>query len=216
MEQDKDVVLNEQQESVEETVEQTVETVEEDQSKPKNFKERIAFSVYDVASIIGTAILAIMLVFTFGFRFVGVVGPSMQPTLFENDWLAVTATLKNPEAGDIVIITQPNAFNEPIVKRVIATEGQTVDIRDGHVYLDGELLVEKYISPDVVTQREDLDNYPVTVPEGQVFVLGDNRPHSSDSRSSAIGLIDNDYIIGKVSFRLMPFGKWDVNIEYDY
>lgn len=212
MEQDRENILNEQTE--EETVENFV--ADDDQSTPKTFKERIAFSVYDVASIVGTAILAIMLVFTFGFRFVGVVGPSMQPTLFENDWLAVTSTLKNPEAGDIVIITQPNAFNEPIVKRVIATEGQTVDIKDGRVYLDGELLVEKYISPDVVTTREDLDNYPVTVPEGQVFVLGDNRPHSSDSRSSAIGLIDNDYIIGKVAFRLMPFGQWNVDIEYDY
>ena len=140
----------------------------------------------------------------------------MQPTLYQDDWLAVTSTLKNPKAGDIVIITQPNAFNEPIVKRVVATEGQTVDIKDGHVYLDVELLVEKYISPDVVTNREDLDNYPLTVPEGQVFVLGDNRPHSSDSRSSAIGLIDIDYIIGKVAFRIMPFGQWNVDIEYDY
>ena len=140
----------------------------------------------------------------------------MQPTLYQDDWLAVTSTLKNPKAGDIVIITQPNAFNEPIVKRVVATEGQTVDIKEGHVYLDGELLVEKYISPDVVTNREDLDNYPLTVPEGQVFVLGDNRPHSSDSRSSAIGLIDIDYIIGKVAFRIMPFGQWNVDIEYDY
>ena len=211
MDQDKDIVLNEQT-----SAEESVSEIFEDQSTPKNFKERVAFSVYDVASIIGTAILAIMIVFSFGFRFVGVVGPSMQPTLFENDWLAVTATLKNPEYGDIVIITQPNAYNEPIVKRVIATEGQTVDIRDGHVYLDGELLVEKYISPSVITSREDLDNYPVTVPKGQVFVLGDNRPHSSDSRSSAIGLIDNDYIIGKVAFRLLPFGNWKVNIEYDY
>lgn len=207
MEQEKYTISNEQPET---------KHSEENQSEPKTVKERIAFFVYDIASIVGTAVLAIMIVFTFVFRFVGVIGPSMQPTLYENDWLAVTSTLKTPKAGDIVIITQPNAYNEPIVKRVVATEGQTVDIKDGHVYLDGELLVEKYISPDVVTTREDLDNYPLTVPEGQVFVLGDNRPHSSDSRSSAIGLIDIDYIIGKVAFRIMPFGQWNVNIEYDY
>ena len=189
---------------------------EEDQSKPKNAKEKLAFTVYDIASIVGTAVIAIMIVFTFFYRFVGVVGPSMQPTLFENDWLAVSAIPKKPEAGDIIIITQPNAFDEPIVKRIIATEGQTVDIRDGHVYVDGEMLVETYIAPDVYTEREDLDNYPVTVPKDNVFVLGDNRPHSTDSRSAMIGLIDRNYILGTVSFRMMPFGKWKVGMEYSY
>ena len=184
--------------------------------KPKTRKERIAYSLYDLASIVGTAVIAIMVAFTFVFRFVGVVGPSMQPTLFEDDWLAVTAIPIDPRAGDIVIITQPNAFDEPIVKRVIATAGQTVDIHDGHVYIDGEMQVERYISPEVYTDREDLDNYPVTVPDGQVFVLGDNRQHSTDSRSAAIGLIDTDYILGRVSFRMMPFGKWKVGMEYDY
>ena len=184
--------------------------------KPKTRKERIAFPLYDLASVVGTAVIAIMVVFTFFWRFVGVIGPSMLPTLHEDDWLAVSSVPKEPKAGDIVIITQPNAFDEPIVKRVVATEGQTVDIRDGHVYLDGEKLVETYIAPDVMTQREDLDNYPLTVPEGHVFVLGDNRPHSSDSRSSAIGLIDSNYILGTVSFRLMPFGHWKVGMEYNY
>lgn len=186
------------------------------ENTPRTGKEKIAYPLYDLASIVGTAVIAIMVMFTFFWRFVGVQGPSMQPTLYENDWLAVASCPKAPKAGDIVIITQPNAFDEPIVKRVVATEGQTVDIHDGHVYLNGEKIVETYISPDVMTEREDLDNYPLTVPEGQVFVLGDNRSHSSDSRSSAIGLIDADYILGTVSFRLMPFGKWKVGLEYNY
>ncbi len=205
------------QEEIDEKIENNDEPVaDEEQQKPKTRKERIAFPLYDLASVVGTAVIAIMVVFSFFWRFVGVVGPSMQPTLYENDWLAVSAVPKTPKAGDVVIVTQPNAFDEPIVKRVIATEGQTIDIRDDHVYIDGELLVETYIAPDVMTEREDLDNYPLTVPEGMVFVMGDNRPHSTDSRSSAIGLIDSDYILGRVSFRLMPFGKWKVGLEYNY
>lgn len=193
------------------------EAEDEEKQKPKTPKERIAFPLYDLASVVGTAVITIMVVFTFFWRFVGVVGPSMQPTLYQDDWLAVAAVPRTPKAGDIVIVTQPNAFDEPIVKRVIATAGQTINIRDGRVFIDGdEPLVETYIAPDVMTEREDLDNYPLTVPEGMVFVMGDNRPHSTDSRSSAIGLIDNDYILGRVSFRIMPFGKWKVGIEYNY
>ena len=201
-------------------VDENAEGSEEDaeQQKTKTFKEKVAFSLFDLASVVGTAVITIMVVFTFLWRFVGVVGPSMQPTLYEGDWLAVAAVPRTPKAGDVVIVTQDNAFHEPIVKRVIATAGQTIDIRDGHVYVDSndEPLVETYISPDVVTEREDRDDYPLTVPEGKVFVMGDNRQHSTDSRSYAIDLIDTDYILGRVSFRIMPFGKWKVGMEYTY
>ncbi len=183
---------------------------------PKSGKEKLAGSLYDFVSIVGSAIITIMVVFTFFCRFVGVVGPSMEPTLYRDDWLGVTARLAKPESGDIVIITQPNAFDEPIVKRVIATAGQTIDIRDGRVYIDGEMKVEKYIAPDVYTEKENLDNYPLTVPENYIFVMGDNRPHSTDSRSSMIGLIREEYVLGKVMFRLMPIGNFHVGIEYDY
>ncbi len=235
MDEEKDLIAQEQEENLtEEAVSDVPEVVcaeptedaatqpeqddpsSDEEQKPKTAKERIAFTLYDMASVVGTAVIAIMVVFTFFWRFVGVVGPSMLPTLHEDDWLAVRAIPKAPKAGDIVIVTQPNAFDEPIVKRVVATEGQTIDIRDGGVYIDGARKVETYISPDVVTMIEDLDNYPLTVPEGEVFVMGDNRMHSTDSRSSAIGLIDNDYILGTVSFRMMPFGKWKVGMEYNY
>ena len=194
--------------------EQDVQTEKEE----KQGKQKLTLdqSLAEILSVLSSSIIAIMLIFTFVFRIVGVVGPSMQQTLHEGDWLLVNAFNFKHDRGDIVIITQPNAFDEPIVKRVVATAGQTIDIRDGHVFVDGERLVETYIAPDVMTWEEDLDNYPVTVPDGEVFVLGDNRPHSTDSRSAAVGLIDTDYVLGTVSFRMMPFGKWKVGMEYDY
>ncbi|MCL2508272.1 MAG: signal peptidase I [Oscillospiraceae bacterium] len=181
----------------------------------KTPREKFVSSVYDAVSIVTSAIIAIMVVFTFLFRFVGVVGPSMEPTLFRDNWLAVSAFIRQPKYGDIVVVTQPNAFDEPIVKRVIAVGGQTVDIRDGHVYVNGEQLTEKYISSQVVTEKEDITAYPLTIPQGFVFVLGDNRPHSTDSRSALIGMIDNNYVLGRVVFRLLPFGEFKVGIEYN-
>ncbi len=175
----------------------------------QNQKENKQPFLYDFVSIICTALIVIMLVFTFIFRFVGVVGDSMNPTLYNEDWLLVRAV--NPdgyEYGDIIISTQPNAFNEPIVKRVIATGGQTVDINfdTGDVYVDNKLLQEDYIAERTLT-RQDI-SFPVTVPEGRVFAMGDNRNDSTDSRSSAIGMIDERYIIGKVMFRILPFDSF--------
>ncbi len=165
--------------------------------------------LYDLVSIICTALVVIMIVFTFFFRFVGVVGDSMNPTLYENDWLLVRAiNSQGYEYGDIIISTQPNAFNEPIVKRVIATEGQEVDIdfETGDVFVDGKLLQEDYIA-ERTTTKHDVD-FPVTVPKGCVFAMGDNRNDSTDSRSTAIGMIDERYIIGKVLFRILPFNQF--------
>ena len=144
------------------------------------------------------------LLFTFVFRFVGVVGQSMEPTLYENDWLLVTAMKSDYEYGDIVISTQPNAFNEPIVKRVIATGGQTVTINfsTGEVYVDGALLEEDYIAGNT-TDSEGFSG-SITVPEGKLFVMGDNREHSTDSRSDVIGLLDERYIVGKAMVRIFP------------
>ncbi|MBQ8783983.1 MAG: signal peptidase I [Clostridia bacterium] len=178
----------------------------EEQQNQKEIKQPF---IYDFVSIICTALIVIMVVFTFFFRFVGVVGDSMNPTLYESDWLLVRAINSDGyEYGDIIISTQPNAFNEPIVKRVIATGGQTVDIdfETGDVYVDGELLQEDYIA-EPTTTKQDV-NFPVTVPEGCIFAMGDNRNDSTDSRSTAIGMIDERYIIGKVLFRILPFNQF--------
>ncbi len=171
-------------------------------------KSKLVQLVYDSASIIYTAVIIIMVVFTFFFRIAGVIGPSMMPTLNDGDKLVVSAFVKEPQTGDIIIITQPNAFHEPIVKRIIAMPGQEVniDFLKGIVYVDGELLREFYVKGNT-TDKFDVD-FPVTVPPGSVFVMGDNRNHSTDSRSSQIGFVDEDYILGKVLGRIYPKGNW--------
>lgn len=172
-------------------------------NKDKKEETKLPFG-FDAVGVICSAVAIIMVLFTFVFRFVGVVGPSMQPTLYDGDWLLVTAIKTDFKYGDIVISTQPNAFNEPIVKRVIATGGQKVDIdfSTGTVCVDGVKLDEPYIAGNTV----DSEGFPgsVTVPEGQLFVMGDNREHSTDSRSAAIGLLDERYIVGKAMVKIFP------------
>lgn len=181
----------------------SADSPEQEQPQKKPEKTKLPF-LFDAISVIVSAIFAIVVIFTFFFRFAGVVGPSMQPTLYEDDWLIVDTCKASFDRGDIIISTQPNAFNEPIVKRVIATGGQTVkiDFNTGSVYVDGEKLEESYIQGST-TDNEGFSG-SVTVPEGQLFVMGDNRNHSTDSRSAAIGLLDERYIIGKVKARFLP------------
>ena len=172
--------------------------------KELTFRDKMTLNAYDMASVLASAIVTIMLIFTFIFRVVGVVGTSMVPTLNDGDWLMISAYDKNPEYGQVIIITQPNWFDEPIVKRIIATENQKVDINfeKGEVYVDDVLLDEPYIN-NLTINQEDGVTFPLTVPEGHVFVMGDNRQGSTDSRSEKIGFINENYIMGVVKLR--PF-----------
>ena len=157
--------------------------------------------LYEWAQALVCSVLA-----TFVIRLIGVDGHSMVPTLQDGDRLLVlNAMLDNDyEYGDIVVLRKDTFLEEPIVKRVIATEGQTVDIDfvSGAVYVDGELLEEDYINEP--TYVEEGTEFPLTVPEGSIFVMGDNRNHSSDSRSSDLGTVDTRYVIGKAVFLLFP------------
>ena len=177
-------------------------------------KKQFQLNVYDFVSIIMAAFIIITIIFTFVFRLVGVKGQSMESTLFENDWL-ITMEQKQYVYGDIVVITEPNYFNEPLIKRVIATGGQIVDIDYGSstVYVDGVALEEPYINESFILQNSDDITFPYTVPEGHLFCMGDNRNHSTDSRSTLIGAVDERYILGRAMLRILPFGNSDI---YDY
>ena len=159
-------------------------------------------------------IAAVMLIFSFCLRVVVVSGPSMKNTLYNGDCLLVLGRIfyPNPKNGDIVVISK-DSFEDgtPIIKRVIATEGQTVDIdfENGLVYVgtggDLHVVEEPYIlAPTYYRDRLNSMEFPATVPEGCVFVMGDNRNESMDSRSNIIGFVDKREILGKAIFLFFP------------
>ena len=152
-------------------------------------------------------VLATVLVFTLVVRIVRVDGQSMRETLQNGDiLLTVNRHLAGElKAGDIVVVKKEYFEDgKPIVKRIIATEGQTVDIDfdEGVVYVDGQALEEDYINER--TYLEEGTEFPLTVPEGSIFVMGDNRNRSSDSRDSRLGTVDTRYVIGKAVFMAFP------------
>ncbi len=160
--------------------------------------------IYDWMQSLVFALIISIIVFIFIFRIVDVSGDSMNPTLINGDKLVVSDVFYKPKQGDIVIFRKDEYKAEALVKRVIATEGQTIEIDfdRGRVYVDGELLDEPYIAEPT---RNQLDfQGPQTVPEGCVFVMGDNRNASSDSRRAEIGMVDERLIVGKVLLRIFP------------
>ena len=164
-----------------------------------------------VQSLVGS-VLVVVAIFTFGIRMLGVDGHSMLNTLQHDDRLLVVSPIfyHDYQYGDIVILRKTGVFdNDPIVKRVIAVGGQTVDIDfdAGVVYVDGEALEEDYIREPTYTAEGT--EFPLTVPEGSVFVMGDNRNGSSDSRDYRLGTVDTRYVIGKAAFLIFPGPDYD-------
>ena len=151
-----------------------------------------------------------VLLFTFVARIIVVSGPSMENTLIEGDLILVWSLGYTPRQGDVVVLTQESYQEDSIVKRVIATGGQTVDIDyfSGTVYVDGDALDESYIKEQMLLPSYGEGLNHVTVPEGCVFVMGDNRNHSADSRYPGIGIVDVRCVIGRGTVVLFPFHHW--------
>ena len=169
------------------------------------------------------AFFAVILIFTFILRVANVDGESMLPTLVDGDRLIVSHLFYEPAAGDIVIVNNINGHvynsdsqlvtvngidskSKVIVKRVIAVGGQEVRINfdTGEVFVDGAVIDEPYIN-NLTKMDEGGHQYPVVVPEGYVFVMGDNRMNSTDSRDQRVGFVEEDDILGKVLVRIFPF-----------
>jgi len=180
--------------------------------RAKEQKAELKLDLYDWLQSIVFVIVFCVLVFVFAGRIVTVEGRSMNPTLWQNDKLVVSNLSHTYEQGDIVVFNAPDYeyASGALVKRVIATENQVVEIdfTTGTVMVDGEVLEEPYILEPTM-DPEDYDG-PITVPEGHVFCMGDNRNHSTDSRTKSIGCVDTRQILGKaylVIFPLKSFGR---------
>ena len=190
---------------------------EEVSEEPKE-KKSLLYDFYSLLHDLVYILAAITLIFVFCVRLVGVTGQSMMPTLEDGDYLALqrNVIMSDLEYGDIIVARKLTFEDgEPIVKRVIATEGQTVVIREVEglgirVFVDGVMLDEPYIYEEMQDRYFDNDNdgdstqFSLTVSENCIFAMGDNRNNSSDSRTISIGEIPVDQVLGKVLFLVFP------------
>lgn len=181
-------------------------------------KKTVTAEIIEWFEVLTFAIIVVIVIFTFVFRVATIDGDSMKNTLIHGEKIIISNLNYDVKQGDIVVISRnvensadsQNSHNTPIIKRVIATGGQTVniDFEKSKVYVDGKELDEPYTSSPT-HNRADVE-FPLYVPEGYVFVMGDNRAKSLDSRYSVIGeggLVDERYILGHAIFRIFPFER---------
>jgi len=179
------------------------EKKEQAADKNLSWQENIVLYLHDWVFLL----FAVLIVFLLFFRVIVVSGDSMYSTLWDGDYVLLLSNLfyREPQQGDIIVVSK-KSFNNgaPIVKRVIATEGQTVDIdfAEGIVYVDGDALIEPYIN-NLTTNPEGMI-FPLVVDQNCIFALGDNRQVSRDSRDPIIGQIDSREILGKALFLMLP------------
>ena len=194
----------------------------------KDKKESVVSTLFDYLEILVFSVCAVLIVFTVFCRLCRVDGSSMENTLYENEMLLVSSFAYTPKQDDVVVfhMTKPTLnLEKPLVKRVIATEGQKVEIDfknltimvDGILYDDTHKVLKDFNNHEIDFYYLTADHhynaqtgiFSATVPEGCVFVLGDNRNNSRDSRELSVGFIDERSILGKVIFRLSPFTYMD-------
>lgn len=188
------------------TEEYNITFSEDNQVVKKKRVKKDKMNVFEVFGAIVGALVTITFVFLFCFRIFEVEGSSMTPTLQNGDSVCVSTIGYTPKQGDIIVLSGTDSLNKPIIKRVIAVGGDRVDINftTGVVTVNGR---EEHYADDLTTQQKDIA-FPLEVPEGTVFILGDNRAMSLDSRSSEVGCVDERQIVGKVLFRFLPLGEW--------
>ena len=181
----------------------------EQQEKTEKKKSSLREAV-EYAESLAVVFVVMLLIFTFIARPATVDGESMMPTLQNGERLVISNLFYEPTAGDIVVLCGEADREEGknLIKRIIATEGQTIDIdfEAGEVYVDGQKLDEPYILEP--TYLDEGTEFPLTVPEGEIFVMGDNRNGSRDSRSLTVGTVKEEYIVGHVLFRFFPFDRF--------
>ncbi|MBP2031642.1 signal peptidase I [Clostridium algifaecis] len=159
----------------------------------------------DIGKSVLIAIIAAFLIITFIFETVSVDGHSMDPTLNNKDRLIVEKVsyyFRAPEPGDIVVIKYPANPSEKFIKRVIGVGGDRIKIENGKLYVNDKVKNEPYILEPMIGNFNE-----VTVPKNTIFVLGDNRNNSRDSRYSDVGFVNYKMVVGRASFRLYPFSK---------
>lgn len=163
--------------------------------------------VYDAVATLETAVIILILLFSLVLRPAAVIGNSMLPNFSGGDRVACVHSFSGYERGDVIIISHATRKDESIIKRVIAVGGDTVDIDfyKGTVSVNGQVLDEPYVNTPTNLSYDM--TFPVTVPEGKLFVLGDNRNDSLDSRSTDIGFINENKVLGKVVFSFYPFDR---------
>ena len=169
-------------------------------------KEKISAMCFEWIESIIQAIIIVVMLMSFIFRVVNVSGESMMNTLHNNDKLIITRFNYIPHNGDIVVIKHGNKINTPLIKRIIAIGGQKlrIDYKKGLIFVDGKKLEEDYLK-ERMWLKGDLDfSSEVTIPKNYVFLAGDNRNNSIDSRFSEVGLIKNEDIVGKASLIIHP------------
>ncbi|MBE6842434.1 MAG: signal peptidase I [Ruminococcus sp.] len=204
---------------------------EEEKNKEEKVKEKFSMKKFlnDVADMFESIIFSIfivLLIFTYLLRISDVSGPSMEPTLQDKDRVVISPLCYEPKQNDIIIVDS-SALGKLIVKRVIAVGGQTVDIdfESGIVYVDGEqvdeqlyvknedgsepeLKADHFVNTLTTENMQAFENYPIEVPEGSVFVLGDNRNRSKDSKHSELGFVPEEEVVGKVIMRIYPLSDF--------